>query len=110
MFISVLGNLRFVGLMIGGCIRRMFVICISGLQNLGNAVELSVSLGVNSYVTVNDDRVKRGQFSKAVCCWHFWFGELAWPGLAVRRFRLDAQGELLGHTFRDGGVNSMSIV
>ena len=58
MFIAVLVNLHLVrGLMIGGCIRLMSVIVITGLQNLGDAVDVSVNLGVNSYVTVNHYRV-----------------------------------------------------
>ena len=50
--------------------RLMLAIVITELQNLGYAVEFSVSLGVHSYVTANDDSVMRGQYSKAVCCWH----------------------------------------
>ena len=75
MFIAVLVNLHLVrGLMIEGCIRLTSVIVITGFQNLGDAVEFSVSLGVHSCVAVNDDRVMRGQYSKAVCCWHCLIG------------------------------------
>ena len=39
-------------------------------------------------------------------------GELAWPGLALRPFRVDAQGQLFEHnsTSREEGVISMSMV
>ena len=57
MFIAVLVNLHLVrGMMSERCIRLRFGIVVTGLQNLGDAVEFSVSLGVHSYVTVNDDR------------------------------------------------------
>ena len=58
--------------------RLRFAIVVTGLQNLGDAVEFSVTLGVHSYVTVNDNQVMRGQYSKAVCCWHCLIG---WIGL-----------------------------
>ena len=75
MFIAVLVNLHLVrDLMIEGCVRLMFAIVITGFQNFGYSVELGVSVGVHSYVAVNDDWVMRGQYSKAVCCWHCLIG------------------------------------
>ena len=60
--------------MIEGRVRLMFAIVITGLQNLLDTVEFSVSLGVHCYVIVNDDRVMRGQYSIAICCWHCLIG------------------------------------
>ena len=70
MFIAVLVNFHLVRrLMIGGCIRLMSVIVITGLQILGDAVEFSVNLDDNEWRVVSrrrsmQDRRTLGQCAK----------------------------------------------